>query len=168
MVDLDAAAAEGRLDTDASPAVQVVTPWDVQAAGSGGIDYDKLLTTFGCQPIDAALIARVERVTGVRAHVLLRRGMFFAHRCALRCCFVCGFLTCHRDLTQLLDAYEKDPSSFYLYTGRVRDGVSVARSDPKYEARRDRHLRPFTSGTSFRFISQSGCKTRSKFRSSSS
>lgn len=36
---------------------QVVTPWDVQG-GAGGIDYDKLLTTFGCQPIDANLIAR--------------------------------------------------------------------------------------------------------------
>ena len=25
-----------------------------------------------------------------------------------------------RDLTALLDAYEKDPRSFYLYTGRAR------------------------------------------------
>lgn len=56
-----------------------MTPWDVQA-GAGGVDYDKLLTAFGCQPIDDALVARVERVTGTRAHVLLRRGMFFAHR----------------------------------------------------------------------------------------
>jgi tryptophanyl-tRNA synthetase len=36
---------------------QVVTPWDVQG-GADGIDYDKLLTTFGCQPIDAELVAR--------------------------------------------------------------------------------------------------------------
>lgn len=36
---------------------QVVTPWDVQS-GACGIDYDKLLTTFGCQSIDANLIAR--------------------------------------------------------------------------------------------------------------
>ena len=36
---------------------QVVTPWDVQG-GTGGIDYVKLLTTFGCQPIEPALIER--------------------------------------------------------------------------------------------------------------
>jgi hypothetical protein len=29
-------------------------------------------------------------------------------------------LTQRRDLTALLDAYEKDPRCFYLYTGRVR------------------------------------------------
>jgi hypothetical protein len=50
-----AAAAPGG---EAVPAAeQVVTPWDVQG-GAGGIDYDKLLTTFGCQPINAELIAR--------------------------------------------------------------------------------------------------------------
>ena len=87
---------------EAPPAAgeQVVTPWDVQG-GAGGIDYDKLLSTFGCQPINADLIARcvgslarsfwggasdrstrrsIERATGVKPHVLLRRGMFFAHR----------------------------------------------------------------------------------------
>ena len=87
---------------EAPPATgeQVVTPWDVQG-GAGGIDYDKLLSTFGCQPIDADLITRcawhasalsksasadrssrrsIERATGVKPHVLLRRGMFFAHR----------------------------------------------------------------------------------------
>ena len=44
---------------EAPPAAgeQVVTPWDVQG-GAGGIDYDKLLSTFGCQPINADLIAR--------------------------------------------------------------------------------------------------------------
>jgi tryptophanyl-tRNA synthetase len=45
--------------TDGAPpsGEQVVTPWDVQG-GAGGIDYDKLLSTFGCQPINADLIAR--------------------------------------------------------------------------------------------------------------
>ena len=46
----------------------------------------------------------MERLTGMPAHPLLRRGVFFAHR----------------DLKELLDAYEKDRSCFYLYTGRVR------------------------------------------------
>jgi hypothetical protein len=41
----------------------VVTPWDVQS-GADGIDYDKLLTTFGCQPIDAELVARCAAGTG--------------------------------------------------------------------------------------------------------
>lgn len=46
---------------------------------------------------------RVERVTGVKAHPFLRRGIFFSHR----------------DLQETLDAFEaKKP--FYLYTGRVR------------------------------------------------
>ena len=45
---------------------------------------------------------RVERVTGVKAHPFLRRGIFFAHR----------------DLEDILDAYEKG-QPFYLYTGRV-------------------------------------------------
>ena len=130
---------------EAPPATgeQVVTPWDVQG-GAGGIDYDKLLSTFGCQPIDADLITRcawlafalsksasadrssrrsIERATGVKPHVLLRRGMFFAHRHAPSRRASRAALTSSpvddRDLTQLLDAYEKDPRSFYLYTGRA-------------------------------------------------
>lgn len=46
---------------------------------------------------------RIERVTGVRAHPFLRRGIFFAHR----------------DMAEVLDAHEKG-QGFYLYTGRVR------------------------------------------------
>ena len=44
---------------EAPPAAgeQIVTPWDVQG-GEGRIDYDKLLSTFGCQPISPELIAR--------------------------------------------------------------------------------------------------------------
>ena len=45
---------------------------------------------------------RVERLTGVPAHPFLKRKVFYAHR----------------DLAQLLDAYEKG-EPFYLYTGRV-------------------------------------------------
>jgi tryptophanyl-tRNA synthetase len=67
MADVSTAAAElaAAALTDPAPAAdgapqageQVVTPWDVQG-GAGGIDYDKLLTTFGCQPINPDLIAR--------------------------------------------------------------------------------------------------------------
>lgn len=78
---------------------QVVTPWDVEA--ENGVDYDKLIDTFGCTKIPPELIERMERLTGQRAHRYLRRGYFFSHR----------------DLDVVLDAYEKG-EKFFLYTGR--------------------------------------------------
>lgn len=55
---------------------------------------------------------RVERVTGVKAHPFLRRGIFFSHR----------------DLQETLDAFEaKKP--FYLYTGRVRPPLCSIRPE---------------------------------------
>ena len=95
---------------------QVVTPWEVAGGADGGIDYAKLVRDFGCSTIDASLIARVERLTGRRAHRFLRRGIFFSHR----------------DLTELLDAYERG-EPFYLYTGR----------GPSSEALHLGHLVPF-------------------------
>ena len=64
---------------------QVVTPWDVQGSVSSdgkqlAIDYDKLVDQFGTRRIDAAMLARFERLTGHRPHVFLRRGLFFSHR----------------------------------------------------------------------------------------
>jgi tryptophanyl-tRNA synthetase len=50
--------------------------------------------------VNQALIARIERVTGKRAHHWIRRGLFFSHR----------------DLTTILDAVEAG-EKFYLYTG---------------------------------------------------
>ena len=58
---------------------------------------------FGCAEVDDELVRRVEGLTGVPAHPFLKRKVFYAHR----------------DLAQLLDAYEKG-EPFYLYTGRVR------------------------------------------------
>ncbi|XP_078452433.1 tryptophan--tRNA ligase, cytoplasmic [Lampetra planeri] len=78
-----------------------VDPWNVQTSSAKGIDYDKLIVNFGSSKIDQHLIDRIERVTGKQAHHFLRRGIFFSHR----------------DMHQLLDAYEaKKP--FFLYTGR--------------------------------------------------
>lgn len=74
----------------------VVDPWNVQ----GVVDYDKLVVRFGSERIDEALIARIEKATGKRAHHWIRRGLFFSHR----------------DLNSLLDAYEAG-EKFYLYTG---------------------------------------------------
>lgn len=75
----------------------VVTPWEV----TGLVDYDKLIKQFGSHPISEELVARFEKLTGKAAHVFLRRGIFFSHR----------------DLSELLDAYERG-EKFYLYTGR--------------------------------------------------
>jgi tryptophanyl-tRNA synthetase len=58
--------------------------------------------------IDDAMIERVERVTGRKAHRFLRRNIFFSHR----------------DLNQLLDMYEKG-QKFYLYTGRGPSSESL-------------------------------------------
>ncbi|GAB2229126.1 hypothetical protein Drorol1_Dr00023261 [Drosera rotundifolia] len=95
---------------------QVVNPWEVSAKVGGKIDYDKLIDKFGCQRLDSSLIDRVQRLTGKPPHVFLRRGVFFAHR----------------DLNEVLDAYEKG-EKFYLYTGR----------GPSSEALHLGHLIPF-------------------------
>lgn len=56
---------------------------------------------FGTQPIDQALIERLERLTGMKAHTFIRRGLYFTHR----------------DLDKFLDAYEAG-NPVYIYTGR--------------------------------------------------
>lgn len=93
---------------------QVVDPWTVESEGA--IDYDKLISSFGCQRISKDLLDRVERVTGKKVHRFLRRGIFFSHR----------------DLEQVLDLYEAG-KKFYLYTGR----------GPSSEALHLGHLIPF-------------------------
>ncbi|CAA0821612.1 Nucleotidylyl transferase superfamily protein, partial [Striga hermonthica] len=95
---------------------QIVTPWEVTAEKGGKIDYDKLIDKFGCQRIDQPLVDRVARLTRRPPHVFLRRGVFFAHR----------------DLSDVLDAYERG-EKFYLYTGR----------GPSSEALHLGHLVPF-------------------------
>ena len=110
-----AAVAIAQDDPDAG-GEQVVTPWDVAGGADGKIDYAKLVDDFGCSTIDDALIQRIEKATGCRAHPFLRRGMFFAHR----------------ELDQIVTAYEKG-EKFYLYTGR----------GPSSEALHLGHLIPF-------------------------
>ena len=87
---------------------QLVTPWEVAGGADGKIDYSKLTEQFGCSLLSDDLVARIEKATGVRAHPFLRRRVFFAHR----------------DLEQLLDAYEKG-EPFYLYTGRGPSSESL-------------------------------------------
>lgn len=93
------------VETSGNNASQVITPWDVKGAEVDGelqaIDYDKLIVEFGTRKIDQELLNRFEKITGHKPHVFLRRGLFFSHR----------------DLSQILDRYEKG-KPFYLYTGR--------------------------------------------------
>jgi tryptophanyl-tRNA synthetase len=78
----------------------VVTPWEV----TGEIDYDKVIKDFGVERISPELMDRLEKHAG-HLHMLLRRGLFFAHR----------------DLGWILKEYEKN-NNFYLYTGRGPSG----------------------------------------------
>ncbi|KAG7259702.1 hypothetical protein CRUP_017140 [Coryphaenoides rupestris] len=78
-----------------------VDPWNVATNSAKGVDYDKLIVRFGSSKVDQELVDRIEKVSGQKPHRFLRRGIFFSHR----------------DMHQVLDAYEKQ-KSFYLYTGR--------------------------------------------------
>ena len=109
---------------------QIITPFDVsggvdEAGKPLGIDYDKLVNTFGSKKIDQAMLDRFERVTGRKPHRLMRRGMVFSHR----------------DLDIILDKYEKG-TPFFLYTGRgpSSDSMHVGHTIPfeftKYVPRR--------------------------------
>jgi len=77
-----------------------VTPWEVE----GTVDYDKLIQQFGTQKIDSKLISRMEKKAG-KLHPFLRRQFYFSHR----------------DLTHVLDDYDKG-KGFFLYTGRKPSG----------------------------------------------
>lgn len=99
---------------------QVVTPFDVSGGTDNdgkplGIDYNKLIAKFGATPISPELLVRFEQVTGKKPHRFMRRGMVLSHR----------------DLTIILDRYEKG-QPFYLYTGRgpSSDSMHVGHSIP--------------------------------------
>ncbi|XP_017569326.1 tryptophan--tRNA ligase, cytoplasmic [Pygocentrus nattereri] len=93
-----------------------VDPWNVSTTSARGVDYDKLIVRFGSSKIDQQLIDRIGRLTGQIPHRFLRRGVFFSHR----------------DMHQVLDAYESK-KSFFLYTGR----------GPSSQAMHVGHLIPF-------------------------
>eukprot|EP00171_Calliarthron_tuberculosum_P009807 IDg9807t1 len=97
-----------KANTTANEATAKVTPWEVV----GKVDYDKLIEQFGSRAISPDLIERFERLTGKKAHVFLRRGIFFSHR----------------DLTVLLDKYERGEvlsltdDEKYLFAKPRKDG----------------------------------------------
>jgi tryptophanyl-tRNA synthetase len=80
---LDAAPASVA-DADGPPSVrpgdQIVNPFEVVAADERGVDYDKLIETFGTRKIDQAILDRFEKLTGRKPHRYLRRGLFFSQR----------------------------------------------------------------------------------------
>ena len=78
-----------------------MTPFEIQAASDKGIDYEKLIQKYGCSAMTPEIIKRIEELSGKPVHRFIRRGIFF----------------CQRDLTEILNAYEKQ-QPFYLYTGR--------------------------------------------------
>lgn len=85
---------------------QVITPWEVDAGvdengESKGIDYNKLIESFGTKKITPELLQRFTEVTGEEPHPFLKRGVFFSER----------------DLAKILDLYEHG-EPFFLYTGR--------------------------------------------------
>ena len=94
---------EGRAGVDEK---QTVDPWTVDS--EEGIDYDKLIRDFGSDPIDQALLDRMEKATGVKPHHWLRRGLFFSHR----------------ELDMIISCYERG-EKFYLYTGRGPSSESL-------------------------------------------
>lgn len=77
-----------------------VTPWEV----SGAVDYQRLITQFGVEPLTPELQAKLEK-QAKESNFMLRRGIFFAHR----------------DLNWILQEYAKG-NSFFLYTGRAPSG----------------------------------------------
>uniref|UniRef100_A0AAQ4QBN0 Tryptophanyl-tRNA synthetase n=1 Tax=Gasterosteus aculeatus aculeatus TaxID=481459 RepID=A0AAQ4QBN0_GASAC len=94
-------APDNRPSADGANDEDTVDPWNVSTSNAKGVDYDKLIVRFGSSKIDQELVDRIEKVSGQKPHHFLRRGIFFSHR----------------DMHQVLDAYEKH-KSFYLYTGR--------------------------------------------------
>jgi len=88
---------------------QTVTPWDVQTSDDAGIDYAKIVETFGSSLLSEADLDRLAKAGGCdKLHVMLRRGLFFSHR----------------DLGRILEAQERG-ESFYLYTGRGPSSTSM-------------------------------------------
>lgn len=91
---------------------QIVTPWVAKGAKSDGktltINYDKIISQFGCQKLNADILDRLHKITKKKVHHLLTRNIVFAHR----------------DFSKILDAVENN-EKFFLYTGRGPSSMSM-------------------------------------------
>lgn len=106
MASTDAAGAPPAVEEKASASKQQIDPYNVagevdESGNVKAIDYDRLIQEFGVQPLTEEHLQRFEKVTGKKAHRLMRRKLFFSHR----------------DFDKILDAYEQH-GTFMLYTGR--------------------------------------------------
>lgn len=91
---------------------QTITPWNVQAKKVDdkmtSIDYDHVITQFGCQRMSENLVKELEDLTGKPAHRFLRRNLAFAHR----------------DFEKILECVKRK-EKFFLYTGRGPSSQSM-------------------------------------------
>lgn len=81
-----------------------ISPWEVEGKFNNSV-YEQVASHFGVQMITPDILERFEKLTKVRPHRLLRRGLFFAHR----------------GLNEILDDFEAGKPIF-LYTGRGPSG----------------------------------------------
>ena len=72
------------------------------------LDVVNITEKFGSSKVDQELIDRFEKLTGKKAHHLLRRGIFFSHR----------------EMHSILNQYEQG-KPFFLYTGRGPSSTSI-------------------------------------------
>ena len=72
------------------------------------LDIVNITEKFGSSKVDQELIDRFEKLTGKKAHHLLRRGIFFSHR----------------EMHSILNQYEQG-KPFFLYTGRGPSSTSI-------------------------------------------
>lgn len=78
-----------------------VTPWEVEDV----VDYSKLIREFGVQEIDnedREYLKKLAEQKGLKEHIFLRRGLFFAHM----------------DLKKVIELH-KENKPIFLYTGRA-------------------------------------------------
>lgn len=91
---------------------QTVTPWTAKGEKKDGkslsIDYNKVINKFGCQFLSSPLVTRLQKLTSIKVHHLIRRNIVFAHR----------------DFDKILDSIEKK-EPVYLYTGRGPSSKSM-------------------------------------------
>ncbi|VBB19019.1 tryptophanyl-tRNA synthetase [Yasminevirus sp. GU-2018] len=87
----------GQISTNVSNNINSITPWEVR----GKVDYYAQIKQFGTKAVEGELIKRWEKVTKMKAHTFIRRGLVFSHQ----------------DLDKILDCVEQGVP-VYVYTGR--------------------------------------------------
>jgi tryptophanyl-tRNA synthetase len=85
---------------------QVVNP--LVATSTNGFDYDRLVNQFGLKRIDSSLKDRLEKITGMENHHLIKRNLVYAHL----------------DLDLIMNDIEKG-KEVYIYTGRGPSSKSL-------------------------------------------